>query len=98
LVGIFLLENKVHGESKKIWYNLKEVLVYFQSPVLSEFLPTLLLWTVAALLPVFVSYSDQWLSHWTRSEQNYSIMYKTFWFLLFMVLILPSLGLTRYVQ
>lgn len=64
------------------------------SPVLSEFLPTLLLWTVAALLPVLVSYSDQWLSHWTRSEQNHSVMRKTFFFLLFMVLILPSLGLT----
>lgn len=64
------------------------------SPVLSEFLPTLLLWTVAALLPVLVSYSDQWLSHWTRSEQNHSIMRKTFIFLLFMVLVLPSLGLT----
>lgn len=64
------------------------------SPVLSEFLPTLLLWTVAALLPVLVSYSDEWLSHWTRSEQNHSVMQKTFFFLLFMVLLLPSLGLT----
>jgi len=64
------------------------------SPILSEFLPTLLLWTVAALLPVLVSYSDEWLSHWTRSEQNHSVMHKTFFFLLFMVLILPSLGLT----
>lgn len=64
------------------------------SPVLSEFLPTLLLWTVAALLPVLVSYSDEWLSHWTRSEQNHSVMNKAFFFLLFMVLILPSLGLT----
>ncbi|XP_059482443.1 CSC1-like protein 2 isoform X2 [Neocloeon triangulifer] len=64
------------------------------SPVLSEFLPTLLLWTVAALMPVLVSYSDQWLSHWTRSKQNHSIMRKTFLFLLFMVIILPSLGLT----
>jgi calcium permeable stress-gated cation channel len=66
-----------------------------QSPVLSEFLPTLLLWTVAALMPVLVSYSDQWLSHWTRSKQNHSIMQKSFLFLLFMVIILPSLGLTR---
>ncbi|XP_065347939.1 calcium permeable stress-gated cation channel 1 [Cloeon dipterum] len=64
------------------------------SPLLSEFLPTLLLWTVAALMPVLVSYSDQWLSHWTRSKQNHSIMRKTFLFLLFMVIILPSLGLT----
>lgn len=67
-----------------------------QSPILSEFLPTLLLLTVAALLPVIVSHSDEWLSHWTRSQRNHSIMQKTFIFLLFMVLILPALGLTRY--
>lgn len=67
-----------------------------QSPVLSEFLPTLLLWTMAALLPVIVSYSDQFMSHWTRSAENHSIMRKTFVFLLFMVIILPSLGLTRW--
>ncbi|PSN32304.1 CSC1-like protein 2 [Blattella germanica] len=82
IVVNFLDTMKVENELEKM------------SPVLSEFLPTLLLWTVAALLPVLVSYSDQWLSHWTRSEQNHSIMQKTFFFLLFMVLILPSLGLT----
>ncbi|XP_068239271.1 calcium permeable stress-gated cation channel 1 isoform X1 [Palaemon carinicauda] len=64
------------------------------SPVLSEFLPTLLLWTTAALMPVIVSYSDQFMTHWTRSAENHSIMRKTFIFLLFMVIILPSLGLT----
>ncbi|XP_050531559.1 calcium permeable stress-gated cation channel 1 isoform X2 [Daktulosphaira vitifoliae] len=64
------------------------------SPILSEFMPTLLLWTAAALLPVLVVRSDQWLSHWTRSKRNHSIMRKTFVFLLFMGLILPSLGLT----
>jgi len=60
-------------------------------------MPTLLLWTAAALLPVLVIRSDQWLSHWTRSKRNHSIMRKTFVFLLFMCLILPSLGLTRLV-
>nr|CAD7585978.1 unnamed protein product [Timema genevievae] len=74
----------------KYWY-VKAVI----SAVVSEFLPTLLLWTVSALMPVLVSYSDRFLSHWTRSEQNHSIMNKTFTLLLFMVLILPSLGLTR---
>ncbi|VVC30694.1 10TM putative phosphate transporter, cytosolic domain,Calcium-dependent channel, 7TM region, putative [Cinara cedri] len=64
------------------------------SPILSEFMPTLLLWTFAALLPVIVIRSDQWLSHWTRSKRNHSIMRKTFVFLLFMGLILPSFGLT----
>lgn len=64
------------------------------NPVFSEFLPTLLLWTMSALLPVLVAYSDDWLSHWTRSKQNQAVMKKTFIFLLFMILILPSLGLT----
>jgi len=71
--------------------------LFFQSPILSEFMPTLLLWTAAALLPVLVVRSDQWLSHWTRSKRNHSIMRKTFVFLLFMGLILPSLGLPRLV-
>ncbi|XP_071521938.1 calcium permeable stress-gated cation channel 1 isoform X2 [Panulirus ornatus] len=77
-LDIFLLSEKLHN----------------MSPVLSEFLPTLLLWTMAALMPVMVSYSDQFMSHWTRSSENHSIMRKTFIFLLFMVIILPSLGLT----
>lgn len=64
------------------------------SPLVSEFLPTLLLWSLSALMPVIVAYSDTWLSHWTRSRQNYVIMTKTFGYLLFMILILPSLGLT----
>lgn len=64
------------------------------SPLISEFLPTLLLWSLSALMPVIVAYSDTWLSHWTRSIQNYVIMTKTFGYLLFMILILPSLGLT----
>jgi len=64
------------------------------SPVLSQFLPTLLLWTTSALMPVLVAYSDEWMSHWTKSTANHSIMRKTFVFLMFMVVILPSLGLT----
>ncbi|KAG5895486.1 hypothetical protein JTB14_011184 [Gonioctena quinquepunctata] len=64
------------------------------SPLVSEFLPTLLLLSMSALMPVIVAYSDEWMSHWTKSKQNHATMYKTFFFLLFMVLILPSLGLT----
>ncbi|KAF0306501.1 CSC1-like protein 2 [Amphibalanus amphitrite] len=64
------------------------------SRLVSEFLPTLLLWTIAALMPVLVAFTDRFLFHWTRSSENYSVMVKTFIFLLFMVLILPSLGLT----
>ncbi|CAH0562592.1 unnamed protein product [Brassicogethes aeneus] len=64
------------------------------SPLLSEFLPTLMILSLSALMPVLVAYSDEWMSHWTKSKQNHSTMLKTFIFLLFMVLILPSLGLT----
>lgn len=64
------------------------------SPLISEFLPTLLLWSLAAMMPACVAYSDKWLAHWTRSKQNYSMMTKAFGYLLFMILILPSLGLT----
>nr|XP_018908629.1 PREDICTED: CSC1-like protein 1 isoform X2 [Bemisia tabaci] len=68
--------------------------IHRMSPMLSEFLPTILLLFLGALLPVVVVKSDRWLVHWTRSERNQSIMRKTFVFLLFAVLILPSLGLT----
>ncbi|KAJ8934851.1 hypothetical protein NQ314_013122 [Rhamnusium bicolor] len=64
------------------------------SPLLSEFLPTLLLLSISAIMPVIVALTDEWMSHWTKSKQNHATMYKTFIFLLFMVLILPSLGLT----
>ncbi|RZC37394.1 DUF221 and/or RSN1 TM domain containing protein [Asbolus verrucosus] len=64
------------------------------SPLLSDFLPTLLLLSLSALMPILVAFSDEWMSHWTKSKQNHATMHKTFFFLLFMVLILPSLGLT----
>ncbi|XP_044765184.1 calcium permeable stress-gated cation channel 1 [Coccinella septempunctata] len=74
--------------------SIQENFIYKLSPMLSEFLPTLLLLSFSAFLPVLVAYSDQWMSHWTKSQQNHATMHKTFFFLLFMVLILPSLGLT----
>jgi len=61
---------------------------------ITDFLPTLLLWTLSALLPVIVAYTDWWLGHWRRSVENLWIMRKVFGYLLFMVLILPSIGLT----
>lgn len=63
------------------------------SSIIFEFLPTLLLWTMAAVMPAIVAFSDKYLCHWTRSQQNYSIMTKTVSFLLLMTLVLPSLGL-----
>jgi hypothetical protein len=31
-----------------------------------DFLPTILLWSFTALLPLLVAYSDRLLGHWTR--------------------------------
>ncbi|XP_047346161.1 calcium permeable stress-gated cation channel 1 isoform X1 [Vespa velutina] len=64
------------------------------SPIISSFLPTLLLVSVAALMPVVVEKSESLVRHWTRSSLNRTVMRKTLLFLLLMVLILPSLGLT----
>ncbi|XP_074652654.1 mechanosensitive cation channel TMEM63B-like isoform X2 [Tubulanus polymorphus] len=64
------------------------------SAILVQFVPTLILWTFAALLPQIVYYSDQFIGHWTRTAEHHAVMRKTFLFLLVMVVILPSLGLT----
>jgi len=61
---------------------------------LTDFLPTLMLWTFTALLPVVIAWADLLVGHWTRSGQNHAIMKKTFWYLLFMVIILPTFGFT----
>jgi hypothetical protein len=63
------------------------------SPLVTEFLPTLLLWSLTATMPVIVAYSETWLNHFTRSAYNYAVMTKTFGYLVFVILLLPSLGL-----
>ncbi|XP_051976867.1 CSC1-like protein 1 [Xyrauchen texanus] len=75
-------------------FNVTKPIHYLNSAVFSQFLPTLLLWTFSALLPTIVYYSTLGEAHWTRSSENMSMMYKLYIFLIFMVLILPSLGLT----
>ncbi|KAK3802083.1 hypothetical protein RRG08_049973 [Elysia crispata] len=64
------------------------------SAYLVQFLPTLLLWILSALLPNIVYWSDRLIGHWTKTAEHHAVMRKTFIFLLLMVLILPSLGLT----
>lgn len=61
---------------------------------LVEFIPTLMLWGFTAFMPLLVSWSDRFLGHWTRSGENHAIMKKTFWYLLFMVVFLPTFGFT----
>ncbi|XP_015119939.1 CSC1-like protein 2 [Diachasma alloeum] len=64
------------------------------SPVLSSFLPTVLLVSIAALMPALVGRCEAMVRHWTRSGLNRAVLRKTLMLLLLMVLILPSLGLT----
>ncbi|XP_038582787.1 CSC1-like protein 1 [Micropterus salmoides] len=75
-------------------FNVTKPIYYLNNPVISQFFPTLLLWTFSALLPTIVYYSTLGESHWSRSTEQLSMMRKLYFFLLFMVLILPSLGLT----
>ncbi|XP_016125822.1 CSC1-like protein 1 isoform X1 [Sinocyclocheilus grahami] len=75
-------------------FNVTKPIHYLNSAVISQFFPTILLWTFSALLPTIVYYSTLGEAHWTRSSENMSMMYKLYIFLIFMVLILPSLGLT----
>lgn len=88
LTSLKNLENKTNTE------NLHDMVQTGLGPIVGQFLPTLLLWTFAALMPNLVLYSDQFIGHWTRSSEHHSIMRKTYIFLCLMILILPSLGLT----
>ncbi|MBN3298775.1 osmosensitive cation channel TMEM63C [Amia ocellicauda] len=65
-----------------------------RNPVVTQFFPTLLLWAFSVLLPFIVYYSAFFECHWTRSSENQITMHKCFFLLVFMVIILPSLGLS----
>ncbi|KAK3554684.1 hypothetical protein QTP70_032664, partial [Hemibagrus guttatus] len=65
-----------------------------ENPIITQFFPTLLLWCFSALLPTIVYYSAFFEAHWTRSGENRTTMHKCYTFLIFMVLLLPSLGLS----
>ncbi|KAG5450219.1 CSC1-like protein 1, partial [Clonorchis sinensis] len=63
-------------------------------PFVIQFIPSIILWSVSALLPLLVYNSDRLVGHWTRSTLHLTVMTKTFILLILMVLVLPSLGLT----
>ncbi|CAH1793257.1 unnamed protein product [Owenia fusiformis] len=76
-------------------WNYKKALNDLHSAFIVQFLPTVILWTFSALLPNLVYYAEYYLiGHWTRSGEHHAVMRKTFIFLLLMVIVLPSLGLT----
>ena len=47
--------------------------------IMSSFIPTLINLGYVSILPLIVSWSDRYLGHWTRSEENHSVMKKSFW-------------------
>ncbi|XP_042245157.1 calcium permeable stress-gated cation channel 1 isoform X1 [Thunnus maccoyii] len=75
-------------------FNVTRPVESLRSPVITQFFPTLLLWAFSVLLPFIVYYSAFFESHWTRSGENQVTMHKCFFLLVFMVIILPSLGLS----
>ncbi|XP_053270363.1 CSC1-like protein 1 [Pleuronectes platessa] len=64
------------------------------SPIVRQFGPSLLLWNFSTLLSAIVHCSTHFESHWSRSSEQLSTMRKLYFFLILLVLILPSLGLT----
>ncbi|XP_057217460.1 CSC1-like protein 2 isoform X7 [Triplophysa rosa] len=75
-------------------FNVTKPVEYLNNPIVTQFFPTLLLWAFSALLPTIVYYSGFFEAHWTRSGENRTTMHKCYTFLIFMVLLLPSLGLS----
>ncbi|XP_034148064.1 CSC1-like protein 2 isoform X4 [Esox lucius] len=75
-------------------FNVTKPVEYLNNPIVTQFFPTLLLWAFSALLPTIVYYSAFFERHWTRSGENRTTMHKCYTFLIFMVLLLPSLGLS----
>nr|XP_028574693.1 calcium permeable stress-gated cation channel 1 isoform X1 [Podarcis muralis]XP_028574704.1 calcium permeable stress-gated cation channel 1 isoform X1 [Podarcis muralis]XP_028574713.1 calcium permeable stress-gated cation channel 1 isoform X1 [Podarcis muralis] len=75
-------------------FNVTRPVESLKNPIVTQFFPTLLLWAFSVFLPFIVYYSAFFESHWTRSNENQITMHKCYFFLVFMVIILPSLGLT----
>ena len=50
----------------EVYFNLKTLT---ESSKINDFLPTLLLWTLSALLPIIVAYSDWLMGHWRRQVE-----------------------------
>ncbi|XP_074146018.1 calcium permeable stress-gated cation channel 1 isoform X2 [Sminthopsis crassicaudata] len=75
-------------------FNVTRPIEKLKNPIVTQFVSSLLMWAFAVTLP-FIVYSSSFLeAHWTRSHRNLFTVYKCYFFLVFMVIILPSLGLT----
>jgi len=61
---------------------------------ITHFLPTIVFWLISVLMPALVTWSVRLRGEWYRSEENHSVMLKTFWYLWIVVLVFPTFGLT----
>ena len=84
----------VYNSFLRVFFIGAEVLVLacFERVKVASYIPTLMLWTFSALIPLLVWYAGYWEKHWTISSTHFNIMQKCYGFLLLMVLIMPSLG------
>ncbi|XP_061646697.1 CSC1-like protein 2 isoform X2 [Phyllopteryx taeniolatus] len=74
-------------------FNITKAVEDLNNPLVTQFLPTFLLWLFSTLLPTIVYYSSLFESHWTRSTENEVTMHKCYVFQTLMFLVLPSLGI-----
>ncbi|XP_061693697.1 CSC1-like protein 2 [Syngnathoides biaculeatus] len=74
-------------------FNITKAVEDLNNPLVTQFLPTFLLWLFSTLLPTIVYYSSLFESHWTRSTENEVTMHKCYFFHTLMFLVLPSLGI-----
>lgn len=52
---------------------------------------------VQQILPIVVTLFSSWVPHYLKSEQNFAIIWRVYSYLLCMILIIPSLGTSRFV-
>ncbi|XP_034427384.1 CSC1-like protein 1 [Hippoglossus hippoglossus] len=94
LAGVTFLTTPAMMANTFHMFNGTAPITDLMSPIVRQFVPSLLLLKLSALLPAIVHCSTDFESQWSRSSEQLSTMRKLYFSLIFMVLILPSLGLT----
>lgn len=65
-------------EKKAVFLTQLSTSCNFQNPIITQFFPTLLLWSFSALLPTIVYYSAFFEAHWTRYELHLKISFSEY--------------------
>ncbi|XP_016283828.1 calcium permeable stress-gated cation channel 1 isoform X2 [Monodelphis domestica] len=91
---IFFLTTPSNIMTTIITLNVTRPIRNVKNPIINQFFSCVLLWACTVILPFIVYYSSFLEKHWTRSTQNLFTVFKCYFLLIFMVIILPSLGLT----